>query len=404
MWVEKKLGDICELGDGAHTKLNRVNDGILYLSSKNFQNGNINYENVDYISIEDYNRLFSISNNSVRNLQAGDLIIGIIGTIGNVYVYKKEDKFGISSSVAIIRPNAKEVNSYYLYYVLNSSYFRKMLDIMKGGVAQGYINLPLLRKMPILLPPLPTQQIIADILSVYDNFIDNNNRRIELLEQSAQQIYKEWFVRFRFPGYETASFTKGIPNGWEVKSISELSHITDGTHDTPKPTDEGYYLITGKHIVNDTIDFSTAYYISEKDHIAISKRSGLEKGNILFSNIGTIGSTCIIGENTDFSVKNVIIIKPHDNKGTCFLYCLLKNNTTQEIFKQQASGSSQQFISLGFMRKYKVLIPNLEVLKKFSLLVEPILDEKSLLHTKNKNLAKQRDLLLPRLMNGQLEV
>lgn len=325
-----------------------------------------------------------------------------IGSLGKKLCLTKEPSFTNQAINAIIMDNGNDGK--FVYYMMKI--MLPMVKHLSSGTASGRENVSKssFGNIKISVPSLQTQQKIVDILSVYDDLIDNNNRRIDLLEHAAQQIYKEWFVRFRFPSYETTHFIKGIPDGWEVKSITQIADITDGTHDTPKPVDTGYYLVTGKNIIKDTIDFSSAYYISEKDHIAISKRSGLERGNILFSNIGTIGSTCIIGENTDFSVKNVIIIKPFSDAGTCFLYCFLKNITTQEVFKQQAGGSSQQFIALGFMRKYKVLIPDSRVLENFLLHVKPILNEKSVLHSKNLNLIKQRDQLLSRLMSGKLEI
>lgn len=324
--------------------------------------------------------------------------------IAQVVLTDKECGFGSTEFYVFRNIEGKSVKKFIFYFVSSDLVVLPAINSMTGASGRQRADRKFIENLKVSFPPLSTQQNIASILSDYDDLIENNNRRIELLEQAAQQIYKEWFVRFRFQGYKTTQFTKGIPDGWEVNSITELADITDGTHDTPKPIDKGYYLVTGKHIINDTIDFSQAYFISEEDHISISKRSGLRKGNILFSNIGTIGSTCIIGENTDFSVKNVIIVKPFDNEGTCYLYCLLKNITTQEVFKQQASGSSQQFIALGFMRKYKILIPDRKLLKKFSLLVEPILNEKAILEIKNQNLIKQRDLLLPRLMSGKIEL
>ncbi|WP_379156089.1 restriction endonuclease subunit S [Paenibacillus sp. sgz5001063] len=330
----------------------------------------------------------------------GTLCITIAANIAETAILGIEACF--PDSIVGFIPYEDRADVRYIKYYFDI--FKKQMQVLSLGATQDNFSVEKMLSVKFIIPQLPTQNKIADILSAYDDLIENNNCRIEILEQAVQQIYKEWFVRFRFPGYETTHFTKGIPDGWEVKSISQIADITDGTHDTPKPVDTGYYLVTGKHIIKDTIDFSSAYYISEKDHIAISKRSGLERGNILFSNIGTIGSICIIGDDTDFSVKNVIIIKPFNDEGTCFLYCLLKNTTTQEVFKQQAGGSSQQFIALGFMRKYKALIPDSRVLENFVVHVKPILNEKSVLQTKNLNLVKQRDQLRSRLMSGKLEI
>lgn len=403
MWVEKKLGEICDVTSSKRIYLSDyVGVGIPFFRSKEaiqLHNGEKITEPL-YISKEKYDLLKS----KFGIPKKGDILLTSVGTIGVPYYVQDFEFYFKDGNLTWLKNFDTSYTSKFIYYWINSAVGRGIINNSLIGSSQQALTIENIKRLSLSIPPLITQQKIADILSAYDDLIENNNQRIELLEQGAQQIYKEWFVHFRFPGYETTRFVKGIPDAWEVKSITEMSDITDGTHETPKPVDVGCYLVTGKNIVNDTIDFSTAYYISEKDHIAISKRSGLEKGNILFSNIGTIGSTCIIGDNTDFSVKNVIIIKPFTSEDTCYLYCLLKNITTQEIFKQQASGASQQFIALGFMRRYKILIPDINVLKKFSTLLEPILNEKSVLQQQNQILIKQRDLLLPRLMSGKIEV
>lgn len=404
MWEEKKLGDICEFGDGAHTKVKRLKNGVLYLSSKNFRNGNIKYENIDYISVEDYNRLFSFSTNSVRDLQVGDILIGIIGTIGNVYVYKKEDKFGISSSVAIIRPNALKVNSYYLYYVLSSRYFRKVLDIMKGGVAQGYINLPLLRNIPILLPSLMIQQKIADILSTYDELIENNNRRIELLEQAALQIYKEWFVRFRFPGYETADFVKGIPEGWEVKRLQETGHIETGK--TPSTADAENYggeilFIKTPDMHRQVFVVSTEEKLTKKGHNTQSKKY-LPANSICVSCIGTGGVVAINAEPAHTN-QQINSIMPSDESYVEWLYFTCKAlKPTIEMFG--ATGATMTNLSKGKFERLKVIFPPKPLIEGFSKITSAMIQEIKTLQYKNQNLIKQRDLLLPRLMSGKIEV
>ena len=283
-------------------------------------------------------------------------------------------------------------------------YVEKYLYNLGIGAGQPNISANDILKTKVSFPSLVKQKKIGEILSTYDELIENNNKRIKLLEQMAENLYKEWFVRFRFPGHETAKFENGLPEGWTIKRMNDFCYITDGTHDTPKPLDDGVPLITGRCIKNGFIDFNEAYCISLKDHESIKKRSGLTTGDILFSNIGTVGNCCVVEYSREFSVKNVIIFKPKDMIKTSYLYYWMTSSSMQEVFSSQTNGASQQFVGLTFMRRYKVLVPEQKILKAFGDKISCIVEQKRILHNKNLNLIKQRDLLLPRLMSGKLEV
>lgn len=310
-----------------------------------------------------------------------------------------------STEFYIFRAKEGKSDENFVYYLTSSdAVVLPAINSMTGASGRQRADKRFIERTKLNVPDLPTQKRIADILSAYDDLIENNNRRIALLEKAAQELYKEWFVRFRFPGHETVKFENGLPEGWIIKRMNDFCYVTDGTHDTPKPLDEGFPLITGRCIKNGFVDFDEAYCISEKDHESIKKRSGLSSGDILFSNIGTVGNCCIVDYNREFSVKNVIIFKPNDMIQTAYLYYWMTSHSMQEIFATQTNGASQQFVGLTFMRRYKILVPEQKILTTFSDKILPILEQKRMLHNNNLNLAKQRDLLLPRLMSGKLEV
>lgn len=318
-------------------------------------------------------------------------------------IWYADKEGGCSNDVLVVKAN-KTVDSKFLYYVLSDNNFFNYSTVTSKGtkMPRGSKNAIMKYWVPDL--DRPTQKKFADILSSYDELIKANNERIELLEQAAQELYKEWFVRFRFPGHENAKFEDGIPEGWEIKRMNEFCYLTDGTHDTPKPVDVGVPLVTGRCISSGFVDFDAAYNISEADHEGIKKRSGLKSGDILFSNIGTVGNCCIVDYDREFSVKNVIIFKPETMRDTAYLYYWMTSSTIQEIFGAQTNGASQQFVGLTFMRRYKLLVPKDDILEAFADKVLPIVEQKRLLHQKNLNLVAQRDMLLPRLMSGKLEV
>ncbi len=340
-------------------------------------------------SIKAYHNQFKIKSPIV--------VTGRSGSLGKVQ-YVEKDGWPLNTSLYVKDFHGNFPK--YVYYFLQTMH----LEQFNAGAGVPTLNQNHLHSLKILIHEKKQQQKIAGILSKYDEAIENNNKRIKLLEQMAQNLYKEWFVRFRFPGWQNAEFENGIPKGWKVEKLEDFCFITDGTHDTPKQVEDGVPLVTGKAVIDRAIDFSIPYNISFEDHEKIKRRSGLETGDILFSNIGTVGNCCLVDYDREFSIKNMIILKPQPEVKSQYLFQLLINDTMQNLFKNQTNGSSQQFIGLDFMRKFKILIPSEEVLKlfaKFEIKCTKLIVK---LRQQTQNLSRQRDLLLPRLMSGKLQV
>lgn len=326
-----------------------------------------------------------------------------IGSLGKKMCLTDTECFTNQAVNAVI-PN-KENDGEFLYYAFKASVlaYVKQLD---SGTTSGRENVSKssFSKIKVRVPPLPTQQKIASILSAYDNLIQNYKKQIEALQTAASELYKEWFVRFRFPGYQTTRFENGIPEGWKVERLSNYCKITDGTHDTPLQVEEGIPLVTGKAVKKGEIDFSIPYNISIEDHEKIKKRSGLKTGDILFSNIGTVGNSCLVEYDREFSVKNMIIFKPETIEKSMYLYYLITSDSCQQLFSAQTNGSTQQFLGLDFMRNFKILVPENSIISEFGKKQEVIYAKIRNLRKQIANLTQQRDLLLPRLMSGKLEV
>lgn len=402
---EYKLEEIVSFIDGdrgrnypkQHEYLNEGH--CIFLNTSNVTSKGFNFDKVNYISENKHNLL--------RNgkLEVNDIILTTRGTIGNVGLYNKFMHYPmrINSSMLIIRVKEK-ISSDFLYYVFKSESMKNHMLLFSSGSAQPQLPVKDLKKIKISIPSKNIQQSIVNILSTYDKLIENNSRRIQILEQTAEELYKEWFVRMRFPGYEKTKFEKGIPEGWEVQKLSEVIKVTDGTHDTPKEVSDGRPLVTGKNIVNGQIDFNTTYNISEDDYKKINVRSSVEKNDILYSNIGTIGQMSIVHDDNKYSVKNLIILKTSKYNFYEYIYLHFKNEACQNHFDSIANGASQRFISLTEMRNYKILIPNKEILEEFRSYVRILFNQVKNLTIQNQNLTKQRDLLLPRLMNGTISV
>lgn len=394
------VGDLAEAFSGyAFSAKDLVDKGIPVLKIGNIQRKNVTKTVDTYYNGEIVGKLEKYI------LQQNDFLIAMTGagSVGRVgKMHDNNTTYLVNQRVAIVRPTKADAN--FLYYWFSMPFVEKYLYSLGIGAGQPNISAKDILKLKIKIPNRNIQTKIADILSTYDNLIEINNKRIKLLEKIAENLYKEWFIRFRFPEYENAEFENGIPKGWTIKRMQEFCYVTDGTHNSPKSVDIGIPLITGKCISNGFIDFNISYNISSSEHESIKKRSGLKSGDIIFSNIGTVGNCCIIDYDREFSVKNVIIFKPKTMVETSYLYYWLTSSIMQEIFSTQTNGASQQFVGLNFMRRYKLFVPSNDVLENFAKKIVPIINQKKLLHKINLKLIEQRDLLLPRLMSGKFEV
>ena len=296
--------------------------------------------------------------------------------------------------------NRDKVLPYFLYCCL----CKMDIQSLNTGSAVPSMTFEKYYSIEVPIPPLSTQHRIANILSRYDSLIENYQKQIKLLEEAAQRLYKEWFIDLHFPGHENTNILDGVPEGWEKKKLCEFTGITDGTHDSPKQVEIGLPLVTGRCIVDGRIDFSQAYNISEEDVIKINKRSAVEDGDILLSNIGTIGKVCRISKSGNYAVKNMIIFKPHDAIHSCFLHRFLTDNNTQMDFLQQAAGTSQKFVSLSFIRNTLILRPSDTILNLFYNHSEKYFNYVQTLQSQLRLLTEARDRLLPKLMSGEIEI
>jgi type I restriction enzyme, S subunit len=400
-WEILKIEDFADVigGGTPSTKNNSYwNGDIPWIGPRDLSNWSFKYidrgdRNISNLGLE---------KSSAKLLPVKTVLMTSRAPIGYVAIAKNEICTNQGFQNLVCKENIADPN--FVYYLIKEHIDK--IKAVASGATFPEISKTKLKGIELTIPPLQTQKRIADILSAYDDLIENNLKRIKLLEQAAQNIYKEWFVNLRFPGHENTSINQetGLPEGFEEKSLSDLvSKITDGTHDSPKPKDKGFYLVTGKNINNGFLDFSNAYLISKEDHDKVQKRSFLELGDILYSNIGTIGSTTIVDQDFKYSCKNVIIFKPLEFH-SFFLYCFLTNTHTKSLFLQGLAGSSQKFISLTYARGYKEIFPSTDSIVLFHNTVKDFFKQKKLLHVQNQKLKAARDILLPRLMNRTIEV
>lgn len=408
-YKKSTIGEECKVGDGAHASIQRQSTGKLYLSAKNFTKNGLTLEDVSFISYKDFNKYFNSNSKALTKPRCNDLILGIIGSgLGVPYLINpKVEEFGISSSVAIIRPNNENLYPAYLYFWMIGPYFQRHLKNIQSGSAQGFLSLEMIRSLPLLLPNLPTQHKIASILSAYDELIDNNKQRIRLLEEMAGEIYKEWFVRFRFPGYETTKFfdedgkeisceTVGaMPEGWTQTRLETICDFQMGQSPLSEfYNEDGQGLPFHQGVTNFNSRFPNhVTYCTDLKRIA-------DKGDILLSVRAPVGRINIA--TTKLVIGRGLSSVKHKKALPNYCYYLLK-----EIFKKEDSfgnGAVFNAVTKNDLLRIKLNEPSFEVCKKFQDLIQPIDDEIKVLTDKNQLLQQTRDLLLPRLISGKLSV
>lgn len=295
--------------------------------------------------------------------------------------------------------------------VADTGYVKYLMDELKlyfqqisKGTTQDNLSLEKICRVKLQVPDYKIQKKIAFILSSYDNLIENNNKRIKLLEQMAENLYKEWFVRFRFPGYENAEFENGIPKGWDIKRLSEYGRIETGKTPSTEET-ENYggdiMFIKTPDMHDNMFVIQTEEKLSEQGHRTQPKKL-LPANSISVSCIGTGGVVAINAEpaHTNQQINSIIL---NDINELEWLYHTCKSlKKTIEMFG--ATGATMTNLSKGKFEKLKVIDPGIDLILAYHRKTRVMFDEIKSLMYKNQNLAKQRDLLLPRLMSGKLEV
>ena len=251
------------------------------------------------------------------------------------------------------------------------------------------------------LPELSEQKSIASILSSLDDKIDLLHRQNATLEKMAETLFRQWFVE-RCPEPVEGE----AKEGWEEVKITDLFEVRDGTHDSPKQKEFGRKLITSKHLSKHSIDFESAYFISEEDFDQINKRSKVDTGDILFSMIGTIGIIYLEQYNEiDYVIKNIGLFKTSQNPlWMCFTVLWLKSDFGNEFIYENRSGSTQEYISLGSLRSIHFSIPSLEKVEEFNKEIEPLFQKIKSNQIQIRTFAALRDTLLPKLMSGEVRV
>lgn len=293
-----------------------------------------------------------------------------------------------STEFYVFRAKKKKADERFTYYLTSSdAVVLPAINSMTGASGRQRADKRFIQKLKLNLPDLPTQERIADILSAYDDLIEANNRRIELLEQAAQELYKEWFVRFRFPGHEKAKFENGLPEGWTIAKFKDELNYNTGKLDSNASSEDGKYSF---YTCAKTV-YKTNTYCFDGECVLLGGNNATGDFSLFYAN-----------EKLD-AYQRTYIVTPQNSLLSCvYIYFVLKDYLLQ--FKTSSIGATTKFITKGMLDKAKIMIPDADILLWYNELSKNMFKQITLLKERNENLAAQRDLLLPRLMSGKLVV
>ena len=374
--------------------------GYRALSALNVKTrGLVAEDKIRYVNKELYNKWMKIE------IERGDVLITSEAPFGQILQWNSDEKIVLSQRLFALRFRKEQCSQYIYQYMASTFFYGELKARATGSTVEG-LRQPALMKCKIALPSLPIQQKIASILSTYDTLIENNNRRIRLLEQMAENLYKEWFVRFRFPGHE--KLENGLPKEWDIR-IKDLTQLKSGyAFKSSWFVDEGEAIAKIKDIGETIMDTSSFSYVS-KDNCIKAEKFLLTEGDLTIALTGaTIGKISIVPKHKGNIYTNQRLGKFFLGKNPIeklpFLYCLFKQKAmVSNIINLSNSSSAQPNISPEQIESIKIL-GDKEVINSFNKVCKHIFSMILSIHSQNTLLTRQRDLLLPRLMSGKLEV
>ena len=316
-----------------------------------------------------------------------------------------------STEFYVFRAKKDVSDERYVYYLCSSdAVVLPAINSMSGASGRQRADKRYIQRIKLSVPDLPTQKKIADILTAYDDLIENNLARISLLEKMASELYKEWFVRFRFPRYKTVKFVDRIPEGWEYVPLKDILTFSRGiSYSSEELTDDvdGHNLINLKNIsaYGGFNHEGTKKYRGDYKESQIVNSGDLVMGiTDMTQDRRTVGSVALIPPLDGVSVISADLLKINSEIDNIFLYCLCKYGYYSKYFSMFANGANVLHLRPDMLYSRKILLPPIELINEFVSLVSPLFDGMNAYHKQNEILIKQRDLLLPRLMSGKLSV
>lgn len=405
-WEKVKLGNISvciqpgPFGSQLHNS-DYSDEGTPIIMPKDMVEGHIRHSGLIKVPEEHVIRL------QRHRVYEGNIMVARKGDVRKcVYITKSENGWLTGSDCLKVVLNEKSCFPKFIYYQLRSPYIGKRLEQISIGATMPSINTGLLSDIEIFLPPLEAQRRIADILSAYDDLIENNRKQIKLLEEAAQRLYKEWFVDLHFPGYEHTKIVDGVPEGWKKGRADSFFDITIGK--TPPRAEQQWFTDTKKGIPwvsisdmgnTDIFIFDTSEELTTE---AIVKHNVkiVPAGTVLLSFKLTVGRVSIAGTDvcTNEAIAHFRILEPSIREYT---YCYLKNYHYDTL---GSTSSISKAINSKIVKAMPFLMPSHVIMDEFSVYCRPLLEQIKTNQKMILNLRQARERLLPKLMKEEVKV
>lgn len=388
--------------DGPHATPKESSEGPIFLGIKNVTpDGRLDFSEIRHVSHAEFPRWTK----RVKP-QKDDIVFTYEATLHRYGIIPEGFHGCLGRRMALIRPDTSKVFPRFLhYYCLSHAWRREAEASVLSGATVDRIPLTKVPDFKVEFPELATQERIAGVLSAYDDLIENNRRRIALLEQAARLLYREWFVHFRFPGYETAKFINGLPEGWSIQELLQVADFHLGKMlDQKKNKGTMLPYLANKNVRWGEFDYADLREMRFEDREL--ERFSVKDGDIIMCEGGEPGRCAIWRDEVPNMMyqKALHRIRPNAGIGPNFLFHELTHRAKGGYLSGLFTGATIKHLPKEKLALAKVCIPTGGLLLEFEKIAEPIGKQISELYKLNGRLAKARDLLLPRLMDGRLAI
>lgn len=372
-----------------------VDSGIMFLNGESIHGGIIDRNAVNFISEKKYSEI------KKGRIARNDIVLTTRGnSVGDAAFVNIDDKGLINAQMLILRVDSKEIHPRFFFYYITSQSLHSYILNFASGSAQPQIPIRDLRKIPICLPKHHIQRKVAAILTAYDELIEKNQRRIALKEKMAEEIYREWFVRMRFPGHKKVKKAKGVPEGWQVAELKEVSIEASRSTRPGNHLAERLYLPLELFNARQMIPGGHQSYTEAQSSLVT-----FEKGDILFGAMRPYQHKVAMAPFAGITRTTCFVIRPKMPQAWSWLFLTLFQQTSVNYATMICNGADRPYVVWNKgMERMKLLRPDDALLTKFEEVARPILDSISSMYFVQLKLKDCRDMLLPRLISGKLAV